>query len=69
MMVQEWQKEFDILFCSINPTNPGQLSKPGTLLEFGMKGNISISNKAKSLKSCEWAKQGKDEWWLKSIDE
>ena len=31
--VQQWQKEFDILFCSITPPNLGQLLKPGTDLE------------------------------------
>ena len=31
--VQQWQKEFDILFCSITPTNLGELSKQGTVSE------------------------------------
>ena len=31
--IQYWQKELDILFCSITPTNLGQLSKPGTDLK------------------------------------
>ena len=31
--LQYWQKEMDILFCSITPTNLGQLSKPGTDLK------------------------------------
>ena len=31
--IQHWQKVFDILFCSITPTNLGQLSKPVTVPE------------------------------------
>ena len=31
--VQYWQKELDILFCSITTTNLGQFSKPGTDLK------------------------------------
>ena len=27
--IQYWHKEFNILFCSITPTNLGQFSKPG----------------------------------------
>ena len=33
MILQYLSKEFDILFCSIAPTNLGQSSKPGTALE------------------------------------
>ena len=32
-IVQYWQKELDILFCSITTTNLGQFSKPGTDLK------------------------------------
>ena len=31
--IQYLSKESDILFCSITPTNLGQLSKPGTVLK------------------------------------
>ena len=31
--IQYLSKESDILFCSITPTNLGQLSKPGTVLQ------------------------------------
>ena len=31
--VQYLSKEFNNMFCSIAPTNPGQSSKPGTALE------------------------------------
>ena len=33
-VIQYWQKEFNILFCSITPTNLGQFSKSGTDLKF-----------------------------------
>ena len=32
-VIQYWQKELDILFCSINPTKLGQFSKPGADLK------------------------------------
>ena len=32
-ILQYWHKEFDILFCSITPTNLGQLSKPVSVLK------------------------------------
>ena len=32
-VIQYWQKEFNILFCSITPTNLGQFSIPGTDLK------------------------------------
>ena len=33
VVIQYLSKESDILFCSITPTNLGQLSKPGTVLK------------------------------------
>ena len=32
-LIQYWQKESDILFCSISPENIGQISKTGAVLE------------------------------------